>query len=345
MRRIKRADIRFLSLCPKGANQMECIYKSEDNSVTFDTQIFELTKFEEKGELCAVVYAPEQRDSQGDIASAEVIKQMCYDAMKNGLEIDTKHDETGLSKEDVYIAESFIIQKGDPRFADQKTYDGRNVDVTGGWGVVLKIDNPELRKTYRDKWKGISMGGDAVMETEKEAKQSTAKAIGAAMSKAKSHQGEIEMDPKEFAAAMAEANKPLLDGIADLKKSLESKPADEGETKTEEDKKEETADAAPVFKGDFSDVEALNKHAEEVELYNLRKDADFSTPEGIRAYTDKVAKLKADKDESLKKQDQGNEEKNLRSNQGDKLQKTEAGEDAKTASSIAAIYNKQGKVG
>ena len=319
---------------------MECIYKADDQSVTFDTQIIELNKFEERGELCAVVYVPEQRDSQGDIASAEVIKEMAYDAMKNGLEIDTRHDETGLSKDDVHIAESFIIQKGDPRFVDQKTYDGRSVDVTGGWGVVLKIECPELRKTYRTSWKGISMGGSALMETEKEAKKSTAKDIGAAMAKAKTHQGEIEMDPEQLAAAMAKALEPVVASVDDLKKSLEGKTSEKQDDKADTKKEDQSSEEkAPIFAGSYSDVEALNKHAEDVELFNLRKDADFSSAEGIRAYTEKVEALRKSKEA-----ESGAEEKNLHSNQGEKLHKSEASEDSQTASDIAAYYNnKKGK--
>ena len=57
-RRIKNADVQFVTLCPRGANRMSVVYKS-DGHAEFDA----LHKFDvERGELLAVVYSPEMRD-------------------------------------------------------------------------------------------------------------------------------------------------------------------------------------------------------------------------------------------------------------------------------------------
>ena len=164
-RRIKKARAQFISLVPRGANGLTCLYKSADSTVEFGP----LSKFDEdKGELVSVVYAPEIRDSQGDIASAEVIKDMAYASAREGVDLDIRHDGKVLSKDRAYIAERFIIQKGDPRFQGWKNYAGQPVDVTGGWGIVAKIEDPALRKLYKDgAWNGTSLQGPAECEIEK----------------------------------------------------------------------------------------------------------------------------------------------------------------------------------
>jgi hypothetical protein len=48
------------------------------------------------------------------------------------------------------------------RFKDRA---GSKVDVTGGWAVVIKIENEELRKKYRTgEWDGVSMAGPGRVE-------------------------------------------------------------------------------------------------------------------------------------------------------------------------------------
>ena len=164
MRRIKKAKIQFISLVARGANQMPVIYKS-DGSVVFDT-LFKAS--EDAGELTSIVYAVEHRDSQGDIASAEVIKDMAYEAMRNGLDVDIRHNGKALGKDRAYVAESFLVQKGDPRFVDLKDLQGRPVNAEGAWANVIKIDDEAIRAQVRSgEIGGLSMAGDAIVEAEK----------------------------------------------------------------------------------------------------------------------------------------------------------------------------------
>jgi hypothetical protein len=164
-RRIKKAKIEFISLVPAGANKMPVLYK-DDGMVEIETLV---KASSDLGELTAVVYAPEHRDSQGDIASAEVVKDMAYDAARRGVEIDLRHDGKAVGRERAFVAESFLVAKGDERFQGWKDRDGKQVDLTGAWATVIKIEDPELRQLYRDgKWGGVSMAGQAeVIETEK----------------------------------------------------------------------------------------------------------------------------------------------------------------------------------
>lgn len=170
-RRITKAKITHISLVPRGANQMRVVYKSDTDTAEFDTLIKD-DMLEEHGELTAIVYAPEVVDSQGDVASADVIKEMAYEFAKSGLgSIDLKHDGKDLSRNDAWVAESFLVSKSDAkgRFSEVTDYSGQKVDLTGAWAVVIKIDNPDLRQLYRDgKWDGVSMFGNATVKAASE---------------------------------------------------------------------------------------------------------------------------------------------------------------------------------
>jgi hypothetical protein len=286
MRRIKAARITHISLVPRGANRMPVIYKADDQTVDLE-MLFKAS--EDQGELTAIVYAPETRDSQGDVASADVVKQMMYDAAKEGVEIDLRHDGVAVNKENAYIAESFLVQKGDPRFEGIKDYHDNPVDPAGSWGVVIKIDDPVLRQKYRDgEWNGVSMGGTAVVESDKS--DDGVERLLAGMSKLLNdtdHQGDIDMTPEELTAALEKSNETLatsiLAGVKELVKSDDTK-------KEEAPKKEEPA--APVFKGDPFDEEAVAAHQRKVALFAITKDVDWTDPVSIGEYQAKMAEFK-----------------------------------------------------
>ena len=53
MRRIKKAAIKFISLCPAGANLIDTVYKT-DGGVTFNTLVKAAHKFDEEGDITSV---------------------------------------------------------------------------------------------------------------------------------------------------------------------------------------------------------------------------------------------------------------------------------------------------
>lgn len=279
---------------------MPVIYKADTQTVDFDMLVKEGDDFMEKGELTAIVYAPESRDSQGDIASAEVIKQMMYDSARDGVEIDLRHDGAAVSKDAAYIAESFIVQKDDPRFEGITDYDGSPVDPTGAWGTVIKIDDPLLRQKYRDgEWNGVSMGGTAVVESEKSADD--VERVLAGMAKLlnggdsdKNTEGDFDMDPKELAAALKESNADLAKSIVDGVKAaiIEIVPTkkDDAATKPEETKKE--TPPAPVFKGDPTNENDVLNFQKKLALHKIRTETDWSDPASVGEYLAKMAEFK-----------------------------------------------------
>lgn len=271
-RRFTQANVNFLSLCVRGKNRLPVIYKAEGDVLDLDMLVKADTNFGDNGELTAIVYAPEFRDRDGDIASADVIKKAMYDASRKGVGIDIRHNEKALPKDQIYIAENFIVQKGDARFNDMKDYEGNPVDVTGAWAVVLKVEDAELRKAYREGgWNGISMAGTAAVVVEKSNKSE--EVINRLV--------EL-LDPSKKETPM-----PLSkEDIAEIAKSVKEliAPAPVAVTKTD-------ADTAPLFKGDMSDVKAIREHRKQVKIYDLRKSADLTTDEGIDAYEKALSEL------------------------------------------------------
>jgi hypothetical protein len=297
-RRILKARITHISLVPKGANRMPVIYK-EDGEDLFNFDL--ITKeISEQGEVLALVYSPGLRDSQGDIADADVIKQAAYEALRDGISIDIRHDNKNLSKDAAYIAESFIVQKNDPRFEGMTTYDGEAIDPTGSWGVVLKIEDPDLRKQYREgDWNGVSMGGTAVVQSEKSSPDAQTEGLRTPSGRHdSSSNGDLNMDRAELETVLKESNedlaKTLTTGISDaIAKALTPKKEDEPvEQRTTAKAKRDPK--APVFKGDPTNPEDVQKHQRALALYGLRKDVDWDSPDSIDEYMEKMADFEAE---------------------------------------------------
>lgn len=287
-RRILKGMISYISLCPRGANQIQTVYKADGGKDT-DISLATLVKgdINEKGELLAVVYAVDKTDSQGDTASAEVVKQMAYDFARDGVGIDIRHNEEVLPKDDIFIAESFLIQKNDSRFADTKDYSGKTVDVTGGWGVVLKINNEELRKQYRDGgWGGISMGG--LMLAKPETSDTTIimklleKISGLIPGTEKHKILENDMDEKELKAMEDRITKSVLTGLAEAKKAEAEEVAKKAAEKAKDEPKLGMGLVQPVLKG--SSDEAIEEHTKNMEIFELSKAVDSSDITAVRAF-------------------------------------------------------------
>ena len=291
-RRIVKAEVKFISLVPRGANQLSTLYKSDTSDETyFDLKTIVKGFDDEKGELTAVVYAPELRDSQGDVASAEVIKDAMYRAAQSGFDIDIRHDGKAVPRERAYVAESFIIQKGDPRFVGLKDYSGKPVDPTGGWGVVFKIEDQALRTLYKSgEWNGVSMGGKAIFEIEKETET-----------------GDITMTAEELKKAMDDNNKALGAAIASaVSDSLTKTLTEAGVIKKAEDKPAAKPKAKP-FTGPFTPA-GIKKHALMVQKNEITENIDFTDPASVTEAAEAIEKIDAELAE-FTKADDGNASK------------------------------------
>lgn len=316
-RAIKQAFVKFISLCPRGANRLRTLFKA-DGTMEWDA----LSKLNEQGELLAVVYAPNHVDAHGEYATADVIKDAAYGFMAKGAAIDIQHDGKKIDNSKAYVAETFIIQKGDERFSDWKDTEGKPVDLTGGWATLIKIEDKELRTLYREgKWNGVSMGGEYIRGSEDASMQKFIDAFlqiaNKQPAKATTQEPETDMDEKTLSAALEKQLSPLTTAITDLVKTLKPK-----EEKPEGNKDLNKEEKPPVYRGKPDDEIALLKHEREMELFQLRKDADMETTEGIRSHREAVSDLKkkwreedAEK-EAAKRSNQGGDGNNGNSQSG-----------------------------
>lgn len=302
-RRIKKATVSFISLVPRGANGLGVLLKDDG---TFELSL--LTKqsstFDQSGEILAVVYSPERRDRHGDIASADVIREAAHDFLRKGGSIDIRHDGKPVGTDRAFVAESFTIAKGDERFIGWKDYEGQPVDVTGGWGAVIKVLDPELKKAYSSgQWNGVSMGGTGLYEIEKDASDDRIAETVAAVLKSLGFTPKTDHIPMD-ATQLAALQKSITEGNASLAETLKAsfgelaksiveaiKPK-APDTKADEKpvKKEEVA---PMFKGDPTSPEDLKAHTRRVALWQLRKECDLSTVEGCTAYAERLQEFTA----------------------------------------------------
>lgn len=247
-RRIKAAKISLISLVPAGANRVTSLFKGHDA-----VEMSAVAKMDVEGYLTALVYVPDMVDSQLDVADAQAIKQMAHDYISNmeGNGIDILHDCKPVGAERARVCETFIVQKGDPRFAGVVDDQGAPVDPAGAWGVVIKIDDPRLRSLYATgEWIGVSMFGSATVEPV-----------------TKSAPKETKMDEKQMAELLKTFGTTLSQEIvAGLAKALTPEPA--------------PAQAAPnvEFEGDPFSAEDVAKHAERVLFasLDLSKSADLA---------------------------------------------------------------------
>lgn len=236
-KRIKKANIKFVSLVPRGKNRLQVIYKA-DGTFELPTLVKASEQFDENGELLAVVYPVGKPDTDGHWADAEAVRGMAHSHARNGLALDIHHNGKPLTKEQAYVAESFVIQKGDQRFEGWKDYEGNPADVTGGWAQLIKVEDPILRKAYRDGgWAGVSLYGHGELE------------------EAAPPEREGEMPPltkEELESALKKSNESIVEKLTELAKGItealkglpEQKPPATGDQTPSEEMKKAEAEKA-----------------------------------------------------------------------------------------------------
>jgi hypothetical protein len=269
-RRIKAAEITRIALCKQGKNGFTTLLKG-DGSFCWETLVKASAA---RDELLAVVYAPDREDDDGEFASADVIKAAAHAYNRDHRELDIEHDGRPLSNEDAYVAESFIVAKGDERFRDWKGYDGQPVgDLTGAWATVIKLENPALQKAYRDgELDGVSMFGQAALERAE--KSAASKRVADRLGKSRDAQ-EIEMTKEEMTEILSGFKAEM---VAMVKSAIA--PAKETEAA-------EATDVAPEFKGDATNPSDLESFEKALRSYELNKSL-----KGGKLTADKVAELR-----------------------------------------------------
>lgn len=156
-RKLKKVDVQFISLVGQGANGKAILWKSADaqENPAYQKTISILKTNEEQRTVYGIVYSPDEVDSQGDTATADVIKEMAYGFMKsrNTLSVDKQHN--GVSSEG-FVAESWLVKQSDPIFPDQPV---------GSWAVAIKVENDTTWNAVKSgEIGGLSLAGLAEIE-------------------------------------------------------------------------------------------------------------------------------------------------------------------------------------
>lgn len=291
-RKIKAAKITHISLCKRGVNHLPVLMKSSGR-----LQVEMLTKAGKEGIVYALVYLPDVPDQEGDMATREVIKAMAHDFLTNAAEanggIDIEHNFRVLGPDQVRIAETFIVQKGDPRFAEWKDNSGNQVNPEGAWGLALKVLDPALRAEFENgSLNGVSMFGHAELEP-----------IGKSVTPNPNQPNQETMTPQERQELVAEILKAL-------RPQAEQKQAPviefEGDITNEDDLRahEDKVLVASLDLSKASDVAKLRKHvaarkAEAAKREELAKskgkqgkefDAATATEDELRAEVERLQK-------------------------------------------------------
>ena len=156
MRRLKKIDVNFISLVDKGANRKKLIFKRDGAGEFAFEKFLNIKKqdIEERMIFC-IVYSPEEPDTQGDSASADVIKDAAYNFMRSARtnNVDKQHD---FVPDEGFVAESWIIKENDFVFPEE---------AQGSWAVGIKVENDDTWELIKSgNITGISLAGLAVTE-------------------------------------------------------------------------------------------------------------------------------------------------------------------------------------
>ena len=151
---LENIRINFISLVNKGANQKSIIWKSRDGDTPYKKDV-DIAKFDEDERLVyGIVYSPDELDSQEDEANAKEIQKAAHQFMKDAKTADgVDKDHSFETEPGVFVAESFIIGKGNKAFPDAPEK---------SWAVVIKVENDDIWADVKSgKIGGLSMGGVA----------------------------------------------------------------------------------------------------------------------------------------------------------------------------------------
>ena len=325
-RRIVKADITHISLVKRGANQLPVIYKSEEQQAHFSPLAKSMN---EDGEIAACVWLPSNRTCSGTWHPPRSLSRWRTGSRPRTTSATWISNTTARTcprtKPRLWSRSS--SRRTIPRFDGMKDYSGNPVDVTGGWGVVMKVEDEALRAAYRHgEWNGVSMYGGAIVK---------------AASEGQPNDGGVDMDASEVQAMIDSSNEKLMKSMqgmfttalvtnkydADtLQKSgvTSEDTADQIETKVRlwkaenktpekngEEEVELNKSKAPVFDGDPTDATAVEEFEYKVKKHEILSKMDPSKPESVREASDAIADLEVPESISKSEGNMDPEKKNL----------------------------------
>lgn len=151
MAALTQLSVDFLSLVKRPATGKAVTLKSAKPGQR--VAVFDVAKTDDERMMAfGIVYAPNQPDAHGDTADAQTIRRAAYEFMREGrhANVDAEHS---FSREQAYVAESWITRSGDTLFPDEPE---------GAWAVGIQVGDPDLwRQLKNGDLTGISLAGTA----------------------------------------------------------------------------------------------------------------------------------------------------------------------------------------
>jgi len=239
MKKLKNMVVNYISIVGKPATGKEIKLKGVD-AARLDT--FEIKKMnDEMMRVYGIVYSPDAPDLQDDWSDAGEIRKAADDFMRGARtgNVDANHT---FRAENAYVAESWLIRKGDPMFPDE---------ADGAWAVGIQVEDDRLwGRLKKGELTGISLAGQADSE------ESDPPGWFKKFFTQKEAEGGMDME---------KVLKEIRDAISNLDsriKALEPEEKEEGETETDGEKaKEETEKSAGDTALTKADVEDIVKTA------------------------------------------------------------------------------------
>lgn len=153
---LRDLDIKYISLVRAGANRRSIIAK-DDQSLVIELPIAKSDVA--KRIVYGIVYSPDEPDAHGDFASADEIEKAAYRFMAGARTVGSIDRDHSYKAGDNFVAESWIIRKGDPLFPGERA---------GAWAVGIKVvSDDDWAAIQKGEIQGLSMAGTAVRKVHK----------------------------------------------------------------------------------------------------------------------------------------------------------------------------------
>jgi len=299
-KRFRKLRVTHVSLVRRGATKMRATFKDVEGkvAVSLPTLVVKTAAceklLEDEGILTSIVYAPNRVDSQGDMASREVIRDAAHNWLARGGHVDIGHDLEPVGSDRARIAETFIVHKGHPDFLGITDEDDHEIDIDGAWATRIKLLDPKLKAMAKSGEIGAtSLFGTAEYEPDvKPASSSIEEAFADFLAKFDRREDDTEndMNADELKKALKESNDSLV-----LAMTTTLKEAIAPSAKPPGDK--EPSRKVVEFKGDPRDLAAVRKHYDAVRFAQI----DMNDPEAVKALVEELEAEKADdKDDKSK---------------------------------------------
>jgi len=289
--RMKETDVLFISLVPAGANKRQVIFKAagtDEAGRVFDRALVVRKADDGRQVIYGIAYSagsPSATDTQDDFAEAAEVESMAYGFMAKGRTAwGVDRDHTYRALESAFVAESWLVRKGDPIFGAPED--------EGAWAVGIKIADrslyEELKKTG---YRGLSIAGTC--DREEVAKQTAGDESGW-LAKVRRLLGKEDAvdEQKKALEELAATVKSLTDRVAGLEKGKgEDAPADDGQAHSAGSGQapEEKAEVAELSKA----VKALEAKVAKLEGGQADGDgeAEGELSKAVKALGDRVERL------------------------------------------------------